>query len=178
MSDIAGIEVRLDAALSRISEGVDKLSTLPLGEEAAAANDKQDNQSAKLEDAEQEIVSLRAELAREKNANAELSERIETMQDKHKEALEQLQNRTDSLQKQSEAQSQDVVQLRNANAELRRIMQALREAAAEGEVGDEVLNQALKSELEATRTQQTADRHELDAILAELTPLIQEKADV
>lgn len=178
MNDITGIEARLEAALSRIADGVERLPQAGTGDDVNDLKEQATMAEAKARAAEADAESLRAELAEEKKDHAELSERVSAIREKQDQIVEQLEARVAKLQEQANTQARDLAKVRNVNAELRSVMQNLRDAVAEGSVGAEALNQALKSELDATRAQQTADRNELDAILAELTPLIQEKADV
>ncbi len=53
-------------------------------------------------------------------------------------------------------------------------MPALREAVADEQVSPELVNSALKAELDALRAVRAADRAEIDAIVGELQPLIAE----
>lgn len=178
MTDIAGIEARIDAALGRIAEGIGRLPKTPTAEETK--NQKADNAEyeAKIQAAEKEANKLRAELDDEKKAHAQLTERVKAIREKQDETVDQLEKRVLKLQEQANTQANDLARLGRVNSELRATIKALRDAAAEGMVEAEGLNQAMKAELDATRVQQSVDRSELDMILTELTPLIQEKADV
>jgi uncharacterized protein (DUF885 family) len=91
---------------------------------------------------------------------------------------EGLEKRVVRLQDRVRAQDAELGRLKRANDALRASAEAIRKAVADGPVSGEMLNQAMAAELEATRASQAADRSELDAILAELKPLIEEKADV
>ena len=62
--------------------------------------------------------------------------------------------------------------LRNANAELRKSLQVLTDAAGEVMLPASDFERALRAEVEALRDERAAEVAELDGILAELKPLI------
>jgi chromosome segregation ATPase len=159
----------LDAALSRAEAA-----------ERAAAETRQELAviRGRSEIAERAAAKAREEIDTARAANAQLSESIAELREKEGKSDEQLEKRALKLQDHANMQARDLARLRRANAELRATIRAMREAAAAGEISGDTLNDALRVELDATLAQQAADRSELDAILAELTPLIQEKANV
>jgi chromosome segregation ATPase len=161
MVDIAGIEARLAAALDRVGRAAGRLPEAQVAAAAAA-----------------EAERLRGALAAEKAANADLTERVRALRERQEQAVEALERRVLRLQERAAEQEGEIARLRRANDRLREAAGALRAAAAEGVVPAEGVDRALAAELDATRAAQAADRAELDAILAELRPLIEEKADV
>jgi uncharacterized protein (DUF885 family) len=64
--------------------------------------------------------------------------------------------------------------LRQANEALRDNNAALRAALADGVADADMINDALQAELEALSAQQAADAAEVEAILTELKPIVQE----
>ena len=118
-----------------------------------------------------------AALAEEQANATHLREEVERLKDQQN-GPGVHEQRAQRLQDMANMQARDLARLRKVNSELRDTIRALREAASAGELNGDDMNQALQAELDATRAQQAADRSELDAILAELSPLIQEKADV
>ncbi len=193
MSDLAAIEARIEAALDRIAEGLGKWPDGPTPEEieqirrdaadearaeALASDERVQSALARAEAAEALSERLKEELTEASRAHDQLSDRTNLMRQKHQLMVEQMEKRLTKMQDLANVQARDLARLRRANNELRSAIRTMREAAEEAAVTGVTLNAALKAELDATRTQQTADRNELDAILADLTPLIQEKADV
>lgn len=160
MDDIAGIEARLAAALDRIARGVEGI---PGHGSAVAAGELADTQAA---------------LEAEKAAHGELAERVKAIRERQEQTVATLEKRVQSLQGRLSEQEAELGRFKRANAALRDTVAALRTAAAEGNVDAALVNGALEAELEATRAAQAADRAELDAILSELKPLIEERADV
>ena len=65
-------------------------------------------------------------------------------------------------------------QLRQANEALRENNAALRAALAEGVADAGMINEAMRAELESLSAQQAADAAEVEAILTELKPIVQE----
>lgn len=162
MTDIAALEARLTAAMERIANGLAALSApLPV--------------SARDDGAE--TAALRQALDEEKTANAQLNERVRAIREKQDMMVDQLEKRVHRLQDRVASQETEIGQLRRVNAQLRENSKMLREAAA-GSVDAHLLNKTMLMELEATRAAQSADRSELDAIIAELAPLIEESTDV
>ncbi|MCV2880847.1 hypothetical protein [Actibacterium sp. XHP0104] len=153
MSDINDFEHRITAALERIGKGI---ATIAPG---GAGGDQ--------------VAQLTAALADEKNANAQLEERVRAIQEKQDKHLAQLEARLTKLSARAEAAEREIDRMRRVNAELRASNAALREANAGGLGDDSLINQAMQAELDALRAVRDSDRAELDQILAELTPLVQ-----
>ena len=75
------------------------------------------------------------------------------------------------------ARDQLVAQLRRVNAQLRDNNLALRDANARGLPDSKLINRAMLNELESIRASRDADRAEIDAVLADLKPLLGDAAD-
>mgnify|MGYP003666380585 FL=1 len=159
MSDIEYLQGRILAALERASRGVDKLAL-----------------------AKDDVPDLSQELEAERQANAQLTERVKNLNDRLESEKSDLQTRLSDaeakLAKVSVAETQmakldmELQQVRRANTQLTEACTALRDANAEG-VGDATLiNQSVLAELNALRAARSADVAEANAILSVLTPLV------
>ena len=159
MSDIEYLQGRILAALERASRGVDKLAL-----------------------AKDDVPDLGQELEAERQANAQLTERVKNLNDRLESEKSDLQTRLSDaeakLAKVSVAEIQmakldmELQQVRRANTQLAEACAALRDANAEG-VGDATLiNQSVVAELDALHAARSADVAEANAILSVLTPLV------
>ena len=159
MSDIEYLQGRILAALERASRGVDKLAL-----------------------AKDDVPDLSQELEAERQANAQLTERVKNLNDRLESEKSDLQTRLSDaeakLAKVSVAETQmakldmELQQVRRANTQLAEACAALRDANAEG-VGDATLiNQSVVAELDALHAARSADVAEANAILSVLTPLV------
>ena len=156
MSDITELEQRITAALDRIGGCLDGLAAADWG---------------KLDKAE--IAKLREALDAEKTANSQLEERVVSIKDKQVTLVETLEGEVAKLRDDYGRHSAEVQNLKRVNAKLRKNNRALREANTQG-VGDTgVINSGRDAELDALRVSRDSDRAELDAILVELTPLVE-----
>lgn len=148
MSEIGELESRITAALDRIRQGLDaQMSGVPEQADDAA-------------------------LEAERATSAQLTEDLQAMQTAY-----------DSFTAQFEAQKAQMAlldaelqALRASNVQLRDMNTALREAVTEG-LAPELLDKAIAAEVAALHAQRSADAAEIDAILTELTPLIEEPAN-
>jgi chromosome segregation ATPase len=164
MTDIAAFEARLGAALRRIAAAAERAGQAPPPAEASRSG-------------ADEVEALRAELAAEKAAHGQLAERIKAIRAKQDETVAMLEARVGKLQARADALSAEVDRLTRVNAALRAAARQLREAVAEAAPRADLMDLVMAAELDATRAAQAADRAELEAILRELKPLIEEKAD-
>lgn len=168
MTEIAQVQARLHAALDRIGAG---LVTL----EAPAPEPEVDPAAM---DALQEALSAeRAAVAEQKDLVAELETKLTEQADvlarqerDHQIAIDRLKQELQDTEIQS-------ARMRRTNTQLRQSIQALREAAEAGVTEPHLINQAMMSELEGLRVAREGDRAEMDAILGELKPLIEEDAN-
>jgi len=155
MSDIAELERRIGHALDRISEAMAERDGSTGADQTAA---------------------LRVELEEEKTANAQLEERLRVLKQKQGAALRALEEQVGEMRSQSVRRERDLSCLRDANARLRSINTTLREANAEGLADAALIDGAVIAELEALRGVQAADRSEIETILDELRPIVEEGA--
>ena len=160
MSDITELEQRITAALERIGGCLDSLAAADQG---------------KLDKAE--IAQLRESLDAEKTANSQLEERVVAIKDKQVTLVETLEAEVAKLRDDYGRHSAEVQNLKRVNAKLRKNNRALRDANTQG-VGDtDLINSGMDAELDALRVSRESDRAELDAILVELKPLVEGRAE-
>lgn len=150
MSEISTLESRITAALDRIRQGLDA----PKG--ASPADE-----------------ALTAELTAERAANAELVERVRHLKERQDTQVASLTGRVESQRTQMMKLDEELQRLRASNAQLREMNTRLRAAVTEG-LSPELLDAAVTAEVEALEAQRSSEAAELEAILAELKPLIAE----
>jgi chromosome segregation ATPase len=151
MSDIAELERRVSYALDRISNAVARID-VSRGEDLAAA------------------------LAAEREANAQLEARVAAIKERQETKVAALEAEVRDLRAALLARDGDVQRMREVNDGLRASNAALREANAAGLADAGLVNTAMEAELAALRATADARRAEIDAILARLEPLIEERA--
>lgn len=156
MTDISDLQARITAALDRIGTGIDGLG----------GGAERDAEMAKLTDA----------LAEERTANAQLEDRVRTIKQKQDSTVEVLAGELDRLRGLLESEEQAVARLARVNADMRSNNAALREAIQRGVAEPHLVNKSMMAELEALRAAQGADRAELDAVLGELSALVEDAA--
>lgn len=154
MSDIESLQGRITAALDRIGAGVAQLSK--------PADDVQD------------IAAVQAQLDEERAANAQLAERLKVLKARQDSNIAQLEGRVDSQAAALATLDAELHRLRASNADLREVSETLRKAATEGASSAELINRATIAEVEALAAQRSADVAEMDAIVTQLKPLIEE----
>jgi len=155
MSTLEDLEARLSRAIERITQGVDALAA---GEDDPSLTEAQ----AALED--------------EKLANAQLQERLVTLSERADAAEADAKAHADRLENSSQTIARldkELQQVLAANTQLRENNAALRSANEAGLGDPDLVNSSLSVELDALRAARSADRAELDAVLAELTPIVE-----
>lgn len=150
MSDISTLESRITAALDRIRQGLD----------AAAGQTAAD-------------PALQAALDQERAQNAELVERVRVLKERQDTQVASLTLRAETQSKHLMKLDEELQQLRASNVQLRDMNAKLREAVTTG-LAPELHDAAVNAEIEALSAQRSADAAEIDAILDELKPLIEE----
>jgi predicted nucleic acid-binding Zn-ribbon protein len=180
MSEIAQFETRISAALDRIrtaakaahaagevpDEAVDQL-TAPDAAPAPAAATAQDA----------DLVELRRQLDEERTANAQLEERVKALKQRQDGKLNDLEGAVKAGRKRATEMDRELQRLRQVNAELREINDQLRQAVEAGLSEPHLVNKAMMAELDALRATRAADAAEMDAILGELRPILQQEAE-
>ena len=151
MSDINALQARITAALDRIRAGLDAIPS------AEAAQDGKD---------------LEIQLAEEKTANAQLVARVEALKERQDGRVAELEAQVSAQAQHMAALDAELQKLRASNADMRDVNAQLRSAAADGVANAELINRAMMAEIDALHAQRGADRAEVDAIIAELSPYI------
>ncbi len=150
MTDIAGLEARIAAALTRIERALAAPGDGSAGEGAEAA------------------------LAAEREANRRLTERVRALRARQDTMVAGLEKRIAQLTRQIDAQSVELRRLRRVNAQMAELVQGLRAAAVEGGVDPAFVDRAMAAELESLRLARDIEVAEMDDILAALDPLVAE----
>lgn len=153
MSDIKELEGRITAALERISNGLPNMAS------GSSAGDS---------------AGLQAALDEERSANAQLVERVKALKERQDTKIAELETRVAAQADQMANLDGELQRLRTSNADMRELNAQLRSAASEGSADPEMINRALVAEIDALKAQRSADASEVDAILNELKPLIEE----
>lgn len=153
MSEISELERRITKALDRIRDG---LAT------ADSGGNRDDS------------AALQAQLDEERTVNAQLEERIRALKDRHAAEIAALASTNSGAEERHAELEQSLDKLRQANEALRENNALLRSALAEGVADAALINEAMQAELEALSAQQSADAAEVEAILTELRPIVQE----
>lgn len=167
MSDLPQLETRIATALDRLKHGLDGLAS-PAPVAAPSGAD--------ASELEAQVAALTGKLDEEKTANAQLEERVKLLKERQDGKLSELESNVDQGRARSARMDRELQRLRQVNAELRDINGQLREALSEGVSEPHLVNKAMLAELEALRATRAADAAEMDAILEELTPIVEREA--
>ena len=151
MSDVRSLEGRITSALDRIRAGL------------------QDHTRG-------DAAALQEALDDERAANAELEARVAALKERQDTQVADLKLRAETQSKHLMKLDEELQQLRASNVQLREMNVALRETVTKG-LAPELHNAAMTAEMEALQAQRSADAAEVDAILDELKPLIEESAN-
>ncbi|MPL73104.1 hypothetical protein SDC9_18897 [bioreactor metagenome] len=193
MTEIAEYERRISFALDRIGRGVEALLARPVAEPPAPEpeSDVGTEAPAALPVAEPVAEALAAaapagadpaELARlhealdsEREANAQLSERVRAIREKQETTLSAMEKRLATATKALETAQSEVNRLKRANLDLAEANQALIEAG--NDPAPHLINRAMQAELEALRAARAGEAAELAEILGTLAPLFATSAE-
>jgi hypothetical protein len=187
-SNISELERRITAALGRISSGLDKWQAAapevvaivapepvaepvpePVVDLAARAAD-----AKAIAALEAENAKLKAALAAEKTAVAQLSERLKSAKERDQAPQAPLEAKIEKMTQQLDVQGLELQRMRKSTVQLREHLRVLHEAAADNMAEPQLINKALLAELESLRATRHSETAEMDEILAELKPLIEE----
>lgn len=157
MSEIDSLQGRITAALDRIGAGVSQLS-----------------KAAPMDASGDTVDELRVQLDEERTANSQLEERVRVLKDRQDRNIAKLEGRVETQAATLASLDAELQRLRASNAELRDLNAQLRSAAAEDASSAELINRATIAEVEALAAQRSADVAEIDAIITELKPLVEE----
>ena len=178
MSDIEDLDRRLKAALERIDRVIESGTRMqPQVEPASEAAIDQaalDNAIAQARDAEAQLAALQSALDAAQAQNTQLSSQVAQLEAAQAEQVHQATH--PDMTADVARLSADVQALQAANQQLRDNNIALRAANEQGLADAELINQSAEAELTALRAARAADRSELDMILTNLRPIIEETA--
>ncbi|GHE02404.1 hypothetical protein U879_20265 [Defluviimonas sp. 20V17] len=173
MSEIAELERRITAALERIGRGLDSLPAgTGAGAEGSADRQITEEASEQLRARDAEIVDLRGQLAAERAAGAQLSERIKAVKEKQETGIAALERKVADMTRQLDVQGLELQRMKKTNVHLRETIRILREAMQEGLAEPHLINKSMLAELEALRASRAAEMAEMDEILSGLEPLL------
>ncbi|MEZ5685060.1 MAG: hypothetical protein R3D78_03815 [Paracoccaceae bacterium] len=198
MSEIAEFERRISFALERIERGHDGALARARAEAAAVTAAPEPAAESAAEptvspeaapeasvapegapDAEAppvpvidpaELAALREALEGERQANAQLSERVRALREKQETTLSALERRLGAATRALDAAQAEAARLKRANADLAAANAALVAAGSEG--AGALVNRVMQAELEALRAARAADADELADLLAGLDPIL------
>ncbi|MFN7270181.1 MAG: hypothetical protein ACK5UA_14550 [Cereibacter sp.] len=156
MSNIEELERRISVAFDRIGQAVDRFVPAAPGIDTAALQD-----------------ALQAEQA----TNAELTERLRVMTLRGESDAAEATEKVGRLVRALDAQGIELQRLKNTVIQLRESLRALREAQTAGVADPHLLNTAMLVELEALQATRLTEMAQMEEILAELHPLIEEVQD-
>lgn len=158
-----------DALATRIATLEDELAEAraALAAKADAADDAPDDAAGVADPRAAELADARA-------ANAKLAGQVETLTAKLDAAFTQAAAREDDRRIHLEDLDTRLQRLREVNADLRALNGQLRQMVVDGLGEPGLLNSAMAAELEALRADRAAEASEINALLAELRPMIQE----
>ncbi len=157
MHSLDELEQRLATALDRIGKGLEELPKVAAP--TATAADTSDLQTA-LDD--------------ERMLTAQLNERLRAVKEKDTQSQAQFTAKIDQMAQQLDTQGAELKRMRNTTVQLREVLRILRDASAAGVADPHLVNRAMQAELEALRATRMTEVAEMDEILAELAPLIEE----
>lgn len=163
MNDISELEGRLAAALDRIGAGLDKME-LPAPEPVAPPEP---------EGPSEEVEALRRDLEAEREVTAQLEERVRAVRQSQDDRVAELEAALATLEARLQPMQEDQQRLKQVNKVLRESNVALRQANAAGLADAALVNHAMEAELDALRASQASDSAALEAIIADLAPLVE-----
>jgi type IV secretory pathway VirB10-like protein len=181
-SDIAELERRITAALGRIGAGVDKWQVA--APDVAVELAKPADEGPDSGQASDEIIAaltaknaaLESALDAEKEKVAQLTEQLKSTKAREPAAPAPGPNdaKVEKLTQQLDVQGLELQRMRKSTVQLREHLRVLHEAAADNLADPQMINKAMLAELESLRATRHTETAEMDEILAELKPLIEE----
>ena len=167
-TNLAELERRITTALARIGAGVDELGNAPAPDAAPAVA------SADSSALEAEVTRLKTALAAEKAVVAQLNERLKAGPVRETLSPTQLEAKVEKMTQQLDIQGLELQRMRKSTVQLREHLRILHEAAADNLAEPQMVNKAMLAELESLRATRHTETAEMDEILAELKPLVEE----
>ena len=148
MSDTKDLERRIAAALDRIS---------------AAASRPREN------------PALTQRLAAERQEKADLEARVAALKARQDGRIRQLESQAEGFASRITELDAVLQRMRGAMTDLRHEADTLRAGALSGDIDAEAINRSLAAEVEALRAEREAEAAEVAAILAALSPVLEEE---
>ncbi len=176
MTQIDELQHRITIALDRVAQGVARL-------EERASQPAQEAPAPEIDP--EEVARLREALEEEKLANAQLEERVRKLHESHRAELEAAKAKAEAAPAPAPAAPTvdvaaldlDLQRLRQSNEMLRTTNEELRKALAENVGEPHLINKAMLAELEGLRAARSVEASETRAIIASLTPLLEDAAE-
>ncbi|WP_159965580.1 hypothetical protein [Profundibacterium mesophilum] len=159
MNEFTQLQQRLDAALERIEAGL-----------AGLEPPRPEPEPAEVEGPKPE--ELQAELEEERAVNATLEARVLAIKERQETRVAALERDLADARRALGVLEPDRHRLKQVIDALRRSNTALREANRAGMAEPGLIDEAMRTELEALRAERDSDRAELEALLGALAPLI------
>jgi chromosome segregation ATPase len=156
-TDITELERRITQAMERIGRSLPRLPATEAGPDLGA-----------------EVAKLREALAAEKARGAELAEKLRSLKDREPMSSAQVEAKIERMTRQLDVQGLELQRMRKTTIQLREQLRTLHQAASAGLVEPQMVNKAMLAELDALRATRHTEVAEMDEILAELGPLIEE----
>lgn len=160
MQDVTELEQRLATALDRIETGI--AAGPPVVETPVIPADVS------------EADDLQMALDEERMLSAQLNERLRAVKDKDQQSQALASVKLDQMALQLDLQGGELKRMRATNVQLREVLRILREAAAQGVSDPHLVNRAMLAELDALHATRLTEVAQMDELLAELAPLIEE----
>jgi hypothetical protein len=170
-SNIAELERRITAALARIGAGLDKLERPVAAPSAAPQAALDGGDTAPLL---AEIAQLKTAVAAGKASITQMTERLKSAGMRETLSQSQLEAKVDKMTQQLDIQGLELQRMRKSTVQLREHLRVMHEAAADNMAEPHLINKAMLAELESLRATRHTETAEMDEILAELKPLIEE----
>jgi predicted nucleic acid-binding Zn-ribbon protein len=175
MKELIDLEQRIALALERVGRAIESLGQMPAPQPAADPADLRAAQH-EAEAASAHAARLTEALETERDANAQLTERVRAIRERQDATVATLEARLAATVAQLDAQGIELQRMRMVNVQLRETVRSLREAAEAGTTDPHLINKAMMAELEALRTSRLAEISELDDILTQLDPILAKEA--
>lgn len=177
MQDMAELERRIAAALHRIGEGIETLTSATSAPASAPPVEDHAADADRIQQLEQALSAERhtvAALREQLEAQAEPAPDTEPTPAPDADRAE-LEARIEKMTAQLDVQGLEIHRMRKTVVQLRENLRGLRRAQTANLADPEQINRAMMAELEAIRVTRLSEVAEMDEILTELTPLIKEE---
>ena len=175
-SSIAELERRITAALGRIGVGLDKWTAAAAVAPVSAATPAAPS-SPEPNPAQNPVLAdkvTQTALASEKANAAQMAEKLKSFKERETSTQGQLEAKVEKMTQQLDVQGLELQRMRKSTVQLREHLRILHEAAADNMAEPHLINKAMMAELESLRATRHTETAEMDEILAELKPLIEE----